>query len=100
MYKHSLISIRFACIYRMQRNRGQFTSSKPKPDEISASEITTADGSPNWGSVEGRPPSAAECHHCGTSATATPMMRRGPGGPRTLCNACGLMWANKVTFNV
>nr|CAB3471314.1 unnamed protein product [Digitaria exilis] len=35
------------------------------------------------------------CHHCGTSATATPMMRRGPDGPRTLCNACGLMWANK-----
>uniref|UniRef100_A0A0A9F348 GATA-type domain-containing protein n=1 Tax=Arundo donax TaxID=35708 RepID=A0A0A9F348_ARUDO len=23
------------------------------------------------------------------------MMRRGPDGPRTLCNACGLMWANK-----
>ncbi|KAF8377397.1 hypothetical protein HHK36_030774 [Tetracentron sinense] len=26
------------------------------------------------------------------------MMRRGPAGPRTLCNACGLMWANKVGF--
>ncbi|GKU97903.1 hypothetical protein SLEP1_g10980 [Rubroshorea leprosula] len=24
------------------------------------------------------------------------MMRRGPAGPRTLCNACGLTWANKV----
>jgi len=93
-------SVRKEVALRMQRNRGQFTSSKPKPDEISASEITTADGSPNWGSVEGRPPSAAECHHCGTSATATPMMRRGPDGPRTLCNACGLMWANKVTVNV
>ncbi|KAK9733813.1 hypothetical protein RND81_04G094100 [Saponaria officinalis] len=23
------------------------------------------------------------------------MMRRGPHGPRTLCNACGLFWANK-----
>lgn len=23
------------------------------------------------------------------------MMRRGPQGPRTLCNACGLMYANK-----
>ncbi|GJM97554.1 hypothetical protein PR202_ga14489 [Eleusine coracana subsp. coracana] len=79
---------------RMQRNRGQFTSSKPKPDEIAA-ELTTADGSPNWGALEGRPPSAAECHHCGISAAATPMMRRGPDGPRTLCNACGLMWANK-----
>lgn len=36
------------------------------------------------------------CHHCGISAKSTPMMRRGPDGPRTLCNACGLMWANKV----
>ncbi|XP_031260330.1 uncharacterized protein LOC116118453 [Pistacia vera] len=25
-------------------------------------------------------------------------MRRGPAGPRTLCNACGLMWANKGTL--
>lgn len=25
-------------------------------------------------------------------------MRRGPSGPRTLCNACGLMWANKGMF--
>lgn len=44
---------------RMQRNRGQFTSSKPKGDEAT-SELTASDGSPNWGSVEGRPPSAAE----------------------------------------
>ncbi|KAG2250720.1 hypothetical protein Bca52824_080856 [Brassica carinata] len=25
--------------------------------------------------------------------TCTPMMRRGPSGPRTLCYACGLFWA-------
>lgn len=25
-------------------------------------------------------------------------MRRGPDGPRTLCNACGLMWANKINI--
>lgn len=36
------------------------------------------------------------CRHCGTSSKLTPMMRRGPAGPRTLCNACGLKWANKV----
>jgi hypothetical protein len=47
-------------ICRMQRNRGQFTSSKPKPDEIAASEMAAVDGSPNWALVEGRPPSAAE----------------------------------------
>ncbi|XP_066376221.1 GATA transcription factor 20-like isoform X2 [Miscanthus floridulus] len=88
-------TVRKEVALRMQRNRGQFTSSKPKPDEIAASEMAAVDGSPNWALVEGRPPSAAECHHCGTNATATPMMRRGPDGPRTLCNACGLMWANK-----
>jgi hypothetical protein len=43
----------------MQRKRGQFTSSKPRPDEA-MSESATADGSPNWASLEGRPPSAAE----------------------------------------
>ena len=35
------------------------------------------------------------CVHCGITEQKTPMMRRGPAGPRTLCNACGLMWSNK-----
>lgn len=38
----------------------------------------------------------SRCKHCGISSKSTPMMRRGPAGPRTLCNACGLKWANKV----
>ena len=40
--------------------------------------------------------SLRRCQHCGVSENNTPAMRRGPTGPRTLCNACGLMWANKV----
>lgn len=40
--------------------------------------------------------SVRRCLHCGVSENNTPAMRRGPAGPRTLCNACGLMWANKV----
>ncbi|KAF2943064.1 gATA transcription factor 17 isoform X1 [Oryza sativa Japonica Group] len=90
-------TVRKEVALRMQRNRGQFTSSKSKAEEAT-SVITSSEGSPNWGAVEGRPPSAAECHHCGISAASTPMMRRGPDGPRTLCNACGLMWANKGTM--
>lgn len=43
----------------MQRNRGQFTSSKSKAEDA-ISGVTSSEGSPNWGSVEGRPPSAAE----------------------------------------
>ncbi|KAK4405136.1 GATA transcription factor 24 [Sesamum angolense] len=42
--------------------------------------------------------SLRRCQHCGVSETSTPAMRRGPAGPRTLCNACGLMWANKGTL--
>lgn len=38
----------------------------------------------------------SRCMHCGISSKSTPMMRRGPAGPRSLCNACGLFWANKV----
>ncbi|RLN19833.1 hypothetical protein C2845_PM02G02440 [Panicum miliaceum] len=34
---------------------------------------------------------ALRCQNCGTSEKMTPAMRRGPAGPRTLCNACGLM---------
>eukprot|EP01088_Endostelium_zonatum_P004959 TRINITY_DN16353_c0_g1_i1.p1 TRINITY_DN16353_c0_g1~~TRINITY_DN16353_c0_g1_i1.p1 ORF type:complete len:226 (-),score=46.42 TRINITY_DN16353_c0_g1_i1:10-687(-) len=31
------------------------------------------------------------CYHCET--TDTPTWRRGPAGPKTLCNACGIRWA-------
>ncbi|GAM17641.1 hypothetical protein SAMD00019534_008160 [Acytostelium subglobosum LB1] len=33
------------------------------------------------------------CHHCSTKTT--PEWRRGPNGPATLCNACGLAFAKK-----
>ncbi|GLT79928.1 hypothetical protein SLA2020_513940 [Shorea laevis] len=75
---------------RMQRNKGQFTSSR-KPD-----------GSYNWGSGQdsGQDDGMTEtlCTNCGISSKSTPMMRRGPSGPRSLCNACGLFWANKGTL--
>lgn len=33
------------------------------------------------------------CADCGT--TSSPEWRKGPHGPKTLCNACGLRWAKK-----
>ncbi|CAD5175704.1 unnamed protein product [Musa acuminata subsp. malaccensis] len=32
---------------------------------------------------------------CGINVNATPHMRRGPEGPRTLCNACGIARTKK-----
>ncbi|KAI0741657.1 hypothetical protein C8Q80DRAFT_1123498 [Daedaleopsis nitida] len=40
---------------------------------------------------------AVEGQTClGCSATSTPEWRRGPMGPRTLCNACGLVYAKLI----
>lgn len=55
-----LSELLFFYLCRMQRNRGQFTSSKSKGEDA-VSGVTCSETSPNnWGSVEGRPPSAAE----------------------------------------
>ncbi|KAL9394267.1 hypothetical protein Peur_013552 [Populus x canadensis] len=75
---------------RMQRNKGQFTSAKK------------SEGGYGWDGVQdsGLDDSQQEtsCTHCGTNSKSTPMMRRGPSGPRSLCNACGLFWANRGTL--
>ncbi|KAJ6735505.1 GATA TRANSCRIPTION FACTOR 25 [Salix purpurea] len=74
----------------MQRNKGQFTSAKK------------SEGGYGWdgGQDSGLDDSQQEtlCTHCGTNSKSTPMMRRGPSGPRSLCNACGLFWANRVSI--
>ncbi|KAI4329444.1 hypothetical protein L6164_021708 [Bauhinia variegata] len=83
---------------RMQRNKGQFTFSKSSNDD-SASAATNWGTSESWSSDNnGSQQQDIVCRHCGISEKCTPMMRRGPEGPRTLCNACGLMWANKGTL--
>ncbi|OVA07529.1 zinc finger protein [Macleaya cordata] len=87
-------TVRKEVALRMQRHKGQFTSSKNIQDD-SGTGLSTWD-SGRWGSENGQ--QEAACRHCGISGKATPMMRRGPEGPRTLCNACGLMWANKGTL--
>ncbi|KAF3430964.1 hypothetical protein FNV43_RR25694 [Rhamnella rubrinervis] len=91
-------TVRKEVALRMQRNKGQFTSSKCN-NEDSASAVRSWDSNDSWGQ-DGNGSQLQEivCRHCGISEKCTPMMRRGPEGPRTLCNACGLMWANKGTL--
>uniref|UniRef100_A0A5B7ANS3 Putative GATA transcription factor 24-like isoform X2 n=1 Tax=Davidia involucrata TaxID=16924 RepID=A0A5B7ANS3_DAVIN len=87
--------IRYSCrkdvAQRMHRKNGQFVSLK-ECYKIAAGSCDPSDGTPRPEYVLRR------CQHCGISEKATPAMRRGPAGPRTLCNACGLMWANKGTL--
>ncbi|XP_034681355.1 GATA transcription factor 24-like isoform X3 [Vitis riparia] len=87
--------IRYTCrkevAQRMHRKNGQFASVKES--------FKMATG--NWDPSSGTPcPEYVfrRCQHCGISEKSTPAMRRGPAGPRSLCNACGLMWANKGTL--
>lgn len=39
-----------------------------------------------------------KCIRCSMSAKRTPMMRKGPDGCRSLCNACGLKWSRHGVF--
>ncbi|KAJ4899580.1 GATA transcription factor 25 [Raphanus sativus] len=75
---------------RMPRNKGQFSSGKMTDGVYNS--CTDQDSAQD----DGRPD--ISCTHCGVSSTCTPMMRRGPSGPRTLCNACGLFWAARGTL--
>ncbi|KAK1268328.1 GATA transcription factor 28 [Acorus gramineus] len=85
-------AVRKEVALRMQRKGGQFTSAKATAEEAASTP-------PSWDpSHQEDNQKETVCQHCGRSEKSTPMMRRGPGGPRSLCNACGLMWANKGTL--
>lgn len=76
---------------RMQRGKGgQFLSNGVSEEVVSASSSFDSQQSSQ---EDTHPPTV--CHHCGTSEKSTPMMRRGPSGPRTLCNPCGLWWSSR-----
>eukprot|EP00252_Welwitschia_mirabilis_P007712 TRINITY_DN1935_c0_g1_i1.p1 TRINITY_DN1935_c0_g1~~TRINITY_DN1935_c0_g1_i1.p1 ORF type:complete len:344 (+),score=62.27 TRINITY_DN1935_c0_g1_i1:549-1580(+) len=85
-------TVRKEVAQRMNRNKGQFTSYK-KDDSVSTGQKWDSSDGCN-SSAEGTQQEVA-CLNCGIKESNTPMMRRGPQGPRTLCNACGLVWANK-----
>uniref|UniRef100_A0A7I4BG00 Uncharacterized protein n=1 Tax=Physcomitrium patens TaxID=3218 RepID=A0A7I4BG00_PHYPA len=88
-------TVRKEVAQRMHRKKGQFASSRPTQEE--GAPAANWDGTQASGQLLGPGGVQPEvmCVHCGIGERSTPMMRRGPAGPRTLCNACGLMWANK-----
>ncbi|XP_062176386.1 GATA transcription factor 19-like isoform X4 [Alnus glutinosa] len=87
--------IRYTCrkevAHRMHRKNGQFASLKDSY-KVAVENCDSSDGTTCPAPISRR------CQHCGISENSTPAMRRGPAGPRSLCNACGLMWANKGTL--
>ncbi|KAF3333029.1 GATA transcription factor 28-like protein [Carex littledalei] len=72
---------------RMHRHKGQFAGRANPEGESASPGGDASEAVKDW-----------KCQNCGVGPDDTPTMRRGPGGPRSLCNACGLMWANKGTF--
>ncbi|KAH9945825.1 uncharacterized protein BXZ73DRAFT_37082 [Epithele typhae] len=100
---------------RLQQRVAQLRSQSQAIDGISESPFTSSDNfggtDPSRPSFEpGMPPEldddgprkkskrlAAEQHVCVTCGrTDSPEWRKGPMGPKTLCNACGLRWAKKA----
>ncbi|KAJ6840151.1 GATA transcription factor 18-like isoform X1 [Iris pallida] len=86
-------TVRKEVALRMQRRKGQFIG-KATPQEGASASSCDPSQSPNQDDT----PRDTKCQNCGISEKLTPAMRRGPAGPRSLCNACGLMWANKGTL--
>eukprot|EP00232_Nephroselmis_pyriformis_P025835 CAMPEP_0182855102 /NCGR_PEP_ID=MMETSP0034_2-20130328/1644_1 /TAXON_ID=156128 /ORGANISM="Nephroselmis pyriformis, Strain CCMP717" /LENGTH=363 /DNA_ID=CAMNT_0024986019 /DNA_START=247 /DNA_END=1335 /DNA_ORIENTATION=- len=87
-------TVRKEVAQRMQRKKGQFASARAPLGEDGLP-IPGWEGEVDGAAAEGAAAGDAHCVNCGVNEHDTPMMRRGPAGPRTLCNACGLMWANK-----
>ncbi|KAD4586169.1 hypothetical protein R6Q59_035484 [Mikania micrantha] len=87
-------NVRQEVALRMNRKKGQFVTYQ-NTKESAPWNTGEAGGA---GQDENLVMALATCIHCGTLSKDTPMMRRGPAGPRTLCNACGLFWANRGTM--
>ncbi|KAG0277875.1 hypothetical protein BGZ95_005168 [Linnemannia exigua] len=65
-----------------QEDKGRPTSTKGATGPGGSKKAATVGSASN--------PSQKRCGYC--NCTTTPMWRRGPNGPSTLCNACGVKW--------
>lgn len=71
-------NVRRETALKIHRDRGQFAGKKirERSRNVDIDNIST-------------------CTNCGAGPNDTPLMRKGPNGSKTLCNACGLYWANR-----
>ncbi|KAL0383917.1 UNVERIFIED_CONTAM: GATA transcription factor 25 [Sesamum radiatum] len=79
-------NVRREVALKMKRKNGQFACKE------------TGQTSMEINRVDDESPLELACTNCGISSNDTPMMRRGPAGLRSLCNACGLFWASNGTM--
>ncbi|KAJ6792528.1 GATA transcription factor 28-like [Iris pallida] len=93
--KKVLYSVRKEVACRMKRHKGQFASSKANSEQPMSPTSSCEPAQSN-----SQEETHSFCQNCRASKDSTPMMRRGPAGPRSLCNACGLMWANKGMLRI
>ncbi|XP_064971890.1 GATA transcription factor 18-like isoform X1 [Musa acuminata AAA Group] len=97
-------NVRKEVALRMQRRKGQFAGKASLQEGATASsscdpvQDATLEDPPRESKHYASLCHFSRCQNCGISEKMTPAMRRGPAGPRSLCNACGLMWANKGTL--
>ncbi|TVU45198.1 hypothetical protein EJB05_04693, partial [Eragrostis curvula] len=86
-------NVRKEAAQKMKRRKGQFAGRVDFADHACSSAACSSPANGENDHFRG-----TICQNCGISSRLTPAMRRGPAGPRSLCNACGLMWANKGTL--
>ncbi|THH27782.1 hypothetical protein EUX98_g6405 [Antrodiella citrinella] len=81
------------------RFENMFTLPQPPPPGVSASVTSSGNGEEDAESAKKKQKKTYGfeqyvCVTCGR--TDSPEWRKGPNGPKTLCNACGLRWAKTV----
>lgn len=78
----------------------QAVSSSSYPAGAERSELPDPAADPTFPRKKSKKPLAQELYCCMTCGrTDSPEWRKGPQGPKTLCNACGLRWAKSVRTN-
>ncbi|KAG0203179.1 hypothetical protein BGX31_003407 [Mortierella sp. GBA43] len=82
----------------MSENQKSLKSKRPKDQDeksaaVSSKKKVVAPTTPKKNGLPATPASTAQQKRCGyCNCITTPMWRRGPNGPGTLCNACGVKW--------